>query len=84
MGQTQKVEVTRTCDACSRSVTLIQGHVTQEELAASAGWIVLSKEHLIGVDQLMPIAKLACKTQCALRLLENYALELPKHLTEAN
>lgn len=80
MGQTQKVEVTRTCDVCGRKVVLIQGQVTPEALAESAGWYVLSCEHLIGVDQLMPIAKLACTKACVRQLLNSDALELPKEM----
>lgn len=77
MGQTQEVKVTRTCDSCGHSITLIQGRITSEELAASVGWYVVTKEHVIGVDQLMPIAKLACSSGCVLNLLSSGALELP-------
>lgn len=76
MGQTQKVEVTRTCDVCSTSVVLIQP-VTHEQLADAGGWYVISKEHLLDGDQLAPIAKLACSQACALSLINGDALELP-------
>lgn len=79
MGQIQKVEITRTCDSCSKAITLIQGEVTPEQLAESAGWITVIKEHLIG-DAINPIAKLACSKLCAIALLDNDALELPGKL----
>jgi hypothetical protein len=77
MGQTQKVEVTRACDTCSKSVVLIQGELSHEDLTASAGWYVVVKEHLLEGDQLAPISKLACSKPCAIALLNSDALELP-------
>jgi hypothetical protein len=82
MGQTQKVEVTRKCDVCGHSVVLIQGQITPEQLEASAGWYVVSREHVIGVDQLMPIAKLACTKACVRQLLNGDYLELPAQFRE--
>ena len=83
MGQTQKVEVTRTCDVCTKSVVLIQP-VTHEQLTDAGGWYVISKEHLLEGDQLAPIAKLACSKGCAFELINGDALELPANSFKVN
>jgi len=77
VGQTQKVEVTRACDTCSKAIILIQGEVTHDQLTESAGWFTVVKEHLLEGDQLAPIAKLACSNPCAIALINSDALELP-------
>jgi hypothetical protein len=82
MGQSQEVKVTRKCDVCGHSIILIQGQITPEELVASSGWFVVSREHVIGVDQLMPIAKLACTKACVRQLLNGDYLELPEQYRE--
>ena len=76
MAQTQVVTVTRTCDSCGKEVVLTQGKVTHEELVACSGWFVISCEHLVAGDQLLPIAKLACSKPCALYMIENNKLDV--------
>lgn len=81
MGQTQEVKmtVTRTCDVCNTSKTMVQTQgepVDATQLAALEGWYILSKDHVVG-EGIAPIGKVACSHSCAITVLENNQLEPP-------
>jgi hypothetical protein len=78
MGQTNTTTITRTCDVCQKSVSLVQGHTTAEQLKAAAGWFVVMQEHWLKEDQLQSMAKLACSKTCALQILHRDMTDLPK------
>jgi hypothetical protein len=78
MGIRKETTVVRTCDVCNKSGTFVEGKVTPDQIKEFAGWFVLTCEHLIKEDQLIPIAKLACSKACALQVLHRNLLDLPK------
>jgi hypothetical protein len=78
MGQTSVNILTRTCDVCDKTVTLTQGSITATQLKDSTGWLVLTKEHAVGENQIMPMAKLVCSDACALVCLNTQMLDLPE------
>ena len=78
MGQISETVVTRTCDACGKSLRLVQGKIDDLMMDRAAGWLVLTKEHHLGKGQLLPMAKLACSDECAIVILNAKQLDLPK------
>ncbi len=83
MGVTQEVHVTRSCDACTKTVEFVQGKVTPECLRASVGWFIICQEHLVGdpsqgQPNLVPVQKLCCSKTCALQVLHKDMCELPR------
>ena len=77
MGQTQTVTIHRTCDNCGKSINLVQP-VTPEQVSRAGDWFLLTQEHFIDAQTLMPVSKLVCGKDCALAMIEKDGLAIPR------
>jgi hypothetical protein len=71
----------RVCDnpRCQKMVDLPVGHMRPTDEAELGSWIVLTKEHiLVSGDQPQAIAKMGCCGTCAVEIVRNGQLDLPK------
>lgn len=71
----------RVCDSprCDVSIDLPVGNLRPEHERALGAWIVLTKEHILVSGQPpQPLTKLACSSSCAVEVIKNGGLELPK------
>lgn len=71
----------RSCDSpkCDTEIDLPFGNLRPEHEAALSGWIVMTKEHVLVSGQApQPLTKLACCSTCAIEVIKNGGLELPK------
>ena len=71
----------RSCDnpKCDVSVDLKPGHLTPMQEAEMSNWIVLTKEHVLNSgENPTPLGKIACCATCAVEIIRNGLLDLPK------